>query len=268
MKKFLITLLILIVLGSAGFFFGWAQLSVPHGQYGVITSKTHGVAPDLVRSGEFRWIWYKLIPTNVVISVYKLEPATYQINYSNSLPMGLNYASFAGLTNVNFSWNIHGEFSLSIDPEKLIQLVSRHNIINQHDLDEYLTDVSQEIEVIILRHLAASADNVEKLERIMAGNLDLEMEREIYERLPEITNFTFIVNSADYPDFILYRTLRQIYEDFLTHQREQITADFGRRAEMRIESQLRFEELERYGELLTRYPILLDYLSLELDNSN
>jgi hypothetical protein len=32
---------------------------------------------------------------------------------------------------------------------------------------------------------------------------------------------------------------------------------------MRLSSQLRFDELAKYGELLTKYPILLQYLSIE-----
>jgi len=266
MKKFFITFVILIIIGTAGFFFGWVQLSVPPGQYGVVSSKTHGVSPVLVRSGEFHWIWYKLIPTNVLISVYQLEQKTYPINYSNNLPMGANYAAFAGLSGINFSWDIHGEISFNINPDKLIFLVSQQNITNQHELEEYLNKTAREIEILILRHLSDSADNLVRLEHIMAGNMDSEMEREINTRFPEINGFSFIIDSAVYPDFILYRTLRQIYEDFLSQQHELITADFGRRAEMRIESQLRFEELERYGELLTRYPILLDYLTFEFNN--
>jgi len=34
-----------------------------------------------------------------------------------------------------------------------------------------------------------------------------------------------------------------------------------------MESQLRFEELGKYGELLTKYPILLDYMALEKGES-
>jgi hypothetical protein len=48
----------------------------------------------------------------------------------------------------------------------------------------------------------------------------------------------------------------------MDRQREIISASFGRRAESHIEIQLHFMELEGYGELLTKYPVLLDYLAL------
>ena len=97
MKKFLVTLLILLILAGTVFFLGWSQMSVPVGYYGVINSKTHGVNPELVRSGEFRWIWYKLIPTNVNIAVFRLDPVNFTMNFSSSLPSGDTYASFAGI---------------------------------------------------------------------------------------------------------------------------------------------------------------------------
>ena len=75
MKKFLITFFILLILAGVFFFLVWVQFSVPVGSYGVIASKTHGVDPQLVKSGEFRWVWYKLIPTNVKIAVFSPEPS-------------------------------------------------------------------------------------------------------------------------------------------------------------------------------------------------
>jgi len=265
MKKFLITLLILIIIGCTGFFFGWVQLTVPPGSYGIITSKTHGVDPNPVQSGEFRWVWYKLIPTNVQIAVFRLDPVKYSIDFSSSLPSGENYASFAGLGAMDFSWSLNGEISFSLDANKLVTLASRHNLTDQDELNLFLQDIAQDIKVIILRTLSSEDTDSQRLERILSGNTDAEMEREIRNRFPEIRDFAFVINSARYPDFILYRQVRLIYEEFLARQREYITSTFARRAESHIEAQFRFGELERYGELLTRYPVLLEYLAMNLD---
>jgi hypothetical protein len=54
-----------------------------------------------------------------------------------------------------------------------------------------------------------------------------------------------------------------LYEEFLEKQREYVAEAMGRKAESRIENQIRFDELERYGELLSKYPPLLQYLELE-----
>jgi hypothetical protein len=263
MKKFLFTLFILLVLGGVGFFFGWAQLKVPVGSYGVIRSKTHGVDPKIVQSGDFRWVWYKLIPTNVQTSVFQLKTYKFPVDYYNSLPSGASYASFAGLTSVDFSWNLGGEVSFTIKPDMLLSIVSNHNLTDQQSLDEYCQEIAQNIKLMVLQtFFSIDADNL-RLENILSGNRDLLMEREIKSRFPEINDFSLSITSAKFPDFTLYRQVRLLYDEFMDKQREIVSASFGKRAESHIEIQLHFMELEGYGELLTKYPVLLDYLALE-----
>jgi len=242
---------------------GWAQFSVPPGKFGIVHSKTHGIDPNPVRSGEFRWIWYKLIPTNVKISVFSLDYNKYPINFRSSLPSGETYADFIGLTNADFSWNLKGELGFRLDPDMLIPVVNQNNLLNQDDLDNYLRSIAKNIENLLLRLLSSQGTDSVRLEQLMSGNPDAELQKEIKEKFPEITDFSIKIQSAKYPDFILYRQLRLIYEDFLSSQREYAVSSFGRRAESHMESQLRLDELEKYGELLTKFPILLDYLSIE-----
>jgi flagellar biosynthesis/type III secretory pathway chaperone len=263
MKKFLFTLLILIILGGVAFFMGWVQFSVPPGQFGVISSKTHGIDPQIVRSGEFRWIWYKLIPTNVHIAKFDLEYSQFPINYNSYLPSGDTYASFIGLTNADFSWNLQGEIIFRIDPQMLVVLSERQNLKGQEDLNNYLQSIAKDMEIIVLRTLSSAETDILRLERILSGNPDTEMETEIRNRFPEIRDFTLIIQTAKFPNFILYRQIRLLYEEFLANQREAISSSFARRAENHIETQIRFEELERYGDLLTRFPVLLEFMAME-----
>jgi len=247
---------------------GWVQFSVPPGKYGVVNSKTHGLDLKPVQSGEFRWIWYKIIPTNVKISIFSLEQKKYLINFNSFLPSGDTYASFVGLSNADFSWDLHGEMSFSLEPQMLVPIVNENNISSQDELDLYLQKTAQNIEVLILRFLSSAGNDSMRLEQLMSGNPDAQLEKEIKTNFPEIMDFSLKIYSAKYPDFVLYRQIRQIYEDFLKSQREYVTSSFGARAQAHIETQLRFEELERYGDMLTRYPILLDYIRMEQENGN
>jgi len=262
MKKFFFTLFILLVLGCVIFLAGWAQYKVPLGSYGVIKSKTHGIDPELVKSGEFRWLWYKLIPKNVEIAVYRIEPVKFNINFNSTLPSGESYAAFAGI-GANFSWELKAVISFSLNPDTLIHIVSAYNLKEQGDLEKHLLGKAQSIENLILRTFSSGETDSTRLENVMSGNNDVELEREIAVLYPEFQDFSLTVQSAKFPDFILYREVRHLYEDYLKKQREVVTSGFGRRAENHIASQLHFEELERYGELLTKYPVLLEYLALE-----
>jgi hypothetical protein len=262
MKKFFFIFFLILIIGGAVFLLGWAQYKVPPGYYGIITSKTHGIDPKPVKSGEFRWLWYKLIPSNVEIAVFHLDPVKFNINFNNTLPSGDNYAAFAGLT-ANFSWEFKAEVSFKINPDELFYIVSSYNIKDQAALDAYFQNKAQSIENLILRTFSSSETESTRLENIMAGKKDAELEKEIAVLYPEIQDFSITVQSAKFPDFILYREIRLLYEEYLKKQRELVAAGFGKRAESHIAMQFHFEELERYGELLTKFPVLLEYLSLE-----
>ena len=262
MKKFFITLLILVALAGTAFFFGWVTFAVPPGSYGVINSKTHGTEPQIVESGQFRWIWYRLIPTNVKISIFRLEQQQFPIDFNSTLPSGDIYAQFVGLGNTDFSYELKGDISFVINPDYLVSLVTINNLENQQDLNNYMQDTANSIKLIILNTLSSGEMDSDRLENILSGKQDAGLEQAIKGRFPEIKDFSFVITTAKYPDFLLYREIRNIYEEFLTKQREVITNSFGQMAENHIESQLLFTELEKYGELLTKYPILLEYLAL------
>jgi hypothetical protein len=255
MKKFFGTLLVLIILAAVGLFFGWAQLGVPPDSYGLIRSKTHGLDTHLVKPGEFRWIWYKLIPTNVTTTVFRLNPVTHAFSASNTLPSGGTYAAFAGIGG-DFSWEIRAAFSFSLRPEALIPLVTADNIGTQEELDRHETAIAGQIETSILRR-------IDLLENLLQNGESPELERAIQEQFPDIGHFSLTVQSARFPDFALYRQTKELYEQYNALQKEFLYDDLREKAKSRVESFRRFDELEQYGALLTKYPILLEYLMRE-----
>jgi hypothetical protein len=261
MKKFFIVLFVLMILGGAGFFFGWAQFSVPPGAYGVMRSKTHGVDPVLIREGEFRWIWYKLIPTNVKTAVFSLNKVSRNITSSGILPSGGLSASLTD-SQPDFSWEISGHFSFTIKSESLPSLVVSENIGSDADLRIYENNLADRIEAHILNFLVTSGggDNVEAL--LVSGSLPALTES-VNKAFPDIEGFTCLLRGARYPDYALYRSLRSLYGDYLTQLEDRFRTLLPGEAESRSQSRQRQDELAKYGELLTRYPLLLQYLALE-----
>jgi len=255
MKKFFSTLLVLVILAALGLFFGWAHLGVPPDAYGIIRSKTHGLDTRLIRPGEFRWIWYKLIPTNTTTAVFRLNPVTQEFSTRDTLPSGRTYAAFAGLEE-DFSWELRAVFSFNLRSEALVSLAASSNIGSQEELTRYENNIAAQIEAFILRRMDA-------IEELLKDGESPQLEREIQREFPLIENFSINVKSARFPDFRLYRQAQGLYEDFIALQRDIISGDLREKARGRIESYHRFDELERYGALLSKYPLLLDYLALE-----
>ena len=264
MKKFLFVLLVLIILGGLGFFFGWAQLKIPPGSYGVMRSKTHGPEKFVLREGEFHWFWYKLIPTNVEITVYTLEPVRYHIQSSGNLSSGQAYAALAGL-DADFSWDISGDLQFSLKPDILPEFTVRENIHDDAGLRASEQNLAAKIGNFALQRLKnyAEDDNGKRMESLaLTGSLP-ELDNDILKAFPEIENLGCTLRVSRYPDYALYQSVKALYSDYLDHQNAILRADTALEAEKRITTRMRMDELARYGELLSKYPILLEYLALE-----
>ncbi|MDR2144764.1 MAG: hypothetical protein LBP29_10390 [Treponema sp.] len=261
MKKVL-TILILLGIAVAVFFLGWAQLDVPPGSYGVIRSKTHGTDPNVVQSGEFRWIWYKLIPGNTVVQVYTLPDFGAPIELKGRGPSGEVDSAKAGRRS-DFSYELKGAFSCSLRPEALPGLVERRNMASQEDLNAYAAKLSPEIASHIRQKLWAYAEDERFLERIRTSGSAPELGQELEAAFSETENLAIRLEIVNFPDFALYREARALYEDYTASQRRVLSSGLSRAAEETISVKRRFDELTLYGELLTKYPILLNYLALE-----
>ncbi|GHV61166.1 hypothetical protein AGMMS49587_04590 [Spirochaetia bacterium] len=262
MKKFFAGLIILLILGGAGFFLGWAQLTVPSGSYGVLRSKTHGLDERLIREGEFRWVWYKLIPTNVTIQVFTPDRIEKTLTFRGSLPSGDVYAAFSSL-NADFSYEVSANVSFNIRADALISLVSEKNLAGQDDLAAFEEGLAADVEAFIRSQLEILGENEGEIQSILGSGRSPALEDAIKRAFPQIENLSCRIPAAIFPDFALYRQSRSIYEDFLAKQREYLSAGIGAEAGKQFDSRFRFDELARYGELLTKYPILLQYLALE-----
>jgi hypothetical protein len=261
MKKFFIILCILLLFAGVAFFAGWAQFGVPSGSVGVMRSKTHGLYPDLVREGEFRWIWYKLIPTNVTISAFRLDEQRGSVSIRGVLPSSQAYAAFAG-ADADFSYEFSASLSYFLDESSLVSLVEKHAIGGQDDLRVFEGNLSKDIGAFI-QGRASDPSYFGDLEAVLEGGRSSALENDVRKEFPYVTDVSCLIQSVKFPDFALYRQLRGLYEEYLLQQREYLSAGIRQNAENRIESRLRFDELEKYGELLTRFPILIQYLSIE-----
>ena len=261
MKK-IITLIILLGAGGTVFYLGWAQVSVPVGSYGVLRSKTHGTSGELIKDGKLCWVWYKLIPDNVTITVFNIQENTIPLDISGVLPSGDTYSTLAGLR-TDFSYSFTGSLTYRLKAESLPALSDRENMLSQAELDTYLFRLSKEIENFIKALLWTYGENENILKEAGETGTIGALKKSLAESYPDIEILTCTVKTQRFPDFILYNEVRQLYRDYLTAQRTDIRAAISRMAAENIENRRRIDELAGYGELLTKYPVLIQYLALE-----
>jgi hypothetical protein len=262
MRKLLGIFTFMIILGGVVFFFGWVQLAVPPGSYGVLRSKTHGIDNDLIREGEFRWVWYRLIPTNTVITLFSPVFVERPLEIWGTLPSGEIYAAFVGLT-TDFSYKIEGSFSFTIMADSLPRLMEEQGITGQEDLLAYADKLASSVTLFSSHWLKEYGEDEKKLDDLLHKGFPKSLETEILRNFPEIETFSGEIHGVQSPGFDLYYTTRSLYEEYLSRQQEFLKQETAVAAVEHISSQLRYDELTRYGELLTKYPLLLYYLAIE-----
>jgi len=210
MKKFYISLFIVAVFSALVFFIGWTQFKVKPGQVGIVISKTDGVDEKPVINGQYSWYWQFLLPTNAQLKCFELKPFNCEKTVNGSLPSGQTYTSmFSGAD--SFAYSFTYSISLNLSPENVISLYKENKILNQDDLEKYLSSAAD-----TLAQLASSY----YLQRLQANpSLVLESVRredilrnvKFYEDCPELDLLNFALKASQVPDFNLYKKLQGAY---------------------------------------------------------
>lgn len=268
MKKALISLLILLICACTVFYFGWTSFAVPLGTYGVLTTKTGGISVDVVENGRFSWHWERLIPTNSRLALFSAEPRTVRISGSGTLPSGDLYAALAG-GNPDFSWKIEGTVLAKINPARLPALVGE-GIMDQAALDQWidtrtnaLTDsaMNRVLSLAVSGELSADGtlpDALTLAEQIRK-NLTADSYGDFLSAETQITAFHL-------PDTDLYRLAKKTYLAYLDEKTREYAAAATLEAKSSVADQYTLDRFEKWGALLTKYPVLIDFLAVSNGN--
>jgi hypothetical protein len=265
MKKTIFSFILLLGTAVAVFFLGWAQFGLSPGSIGVLRSKTHGIDGEAIQEGKVRWVWYKLIPNNAALSVFFLNDMEVPVEVSGTLPSGEVYASLVGLK-TDFTFAFSGSLSYRLKPESLPTLVERENLLNQEDLENYLVLLNDKIQTHVQGLLWVYGENEKILKEAQETGTIKALEAEFRSAFPQAELRNCTVKTLRFPDHILYDEIRKLYRDYLAAQRGEVRSETALLATENIRNRRRLDELAAYGELLTKYPVLLEYLAMEKGN--
>ena len=265
MKKALISLIILIIAAGTVFVFGWVQIFVPIGKYGVLASKTSGIDPVPVTNGVFCWKWERLIPTNAELYIFSIEPQRFSTSISGELPFASEYNN-AFSTNYDFSYDYTVSLSLSIRQNYLPQLVKDYSVKTDANLSELLSQQIQNISSDIVQFLLTS-DKIEDIS--VQTSLDVP---EIVDGIDAYGKYPYILfNSVEVkrtksPDLVLYKSVKNSYSEYRTRTQEQLLDTVVKENQTSSEDYFLFERYRNLGKLLAEYPVLIDYLAVQQDD--
>lgn len=263
MKKSFIIFIVLLIFSGTIFYFGWVQLKIPAGQYGVLVSKTGGINPQTIVPGSLRWQWECLIPTNAKILCFDLVPIIHTNTVSDTLPSGSVYSKMIE-GSPDFSWQFTCETTARIIPETLPTLVEYQSIQDQEALEQWTQKkLSDQAKILVGRTVkrAIETATIEGAAQIQVDFLAQEIIKEMQatEDGLEIISVSVIPNR--FPDLDLYHSAAKTYETYQNERRVLWTKTATDSAADSVSDYLSFERFSRWGELLTRYPILIDFFT-------
>lgn len=263
MKKFLASLIILLILVGAAFTWGWITLFIPEGSYGVQFTKTTGYDDTVYHSGEFAWSWERLIPTNAKLMIFPGEPYDTLVTYSAKLPSASVYASIFD-NPPTFETSIEIELTLRFNPEKLPELVENYGL-DPDGLKSWYEDIADRCMQKTITHLESSftEENIDSFLTTSSERLERSIHDYLTKEIPEVEIIRAYPAEIHLPDRQLYRQARQRYFEYLKAKSESLARATEEQAKQQVQELSRIDQLKEYGKLLTEYPILLEFLTLE-----
>ncbi len=262
MKKALVILVILLLLGGLVFYRGWVQILIPEGHVAVAFSRTSGWEPEVLRAGEFHWRWEHVVPGNMQLYIFDGEPQTLELRKSGRLPSGEVYRQYLeGEPSLEFALAL--QLRLRLKEDELPRLAEEEGL-RPDKLEEFLDELGAAVERFSLEFLDEYFSDPPEQDTISELLVDIEDElaSAVAGQYGEIELVAFRVLELQLPDLALYRLGREIYLDIMEAQRQAIVDAQADLAVIQVTEERKIEMLERVGRLLSDYPALLDYFAL------
>ncbi|MFP4510082.1 MAG: hypothetical protein ACOC4I_00260 [Spirochaetota bacterium] len=261
MKKFIIGLFLLLIAASVAFYFGWIQFLIPDSGYAVVFSRTSGWEPEVVEPGTFQWRWERLLPTNMNLYIYELESRSVQISAEGSLPSSQVYRTILE-DNPDFSYSVEGSLRFQILPERL-PILAQDEGLRPDSIDEYYEEVAEQVQAEAQDFITGQITSGEPV--IPPGRVADALSEHLSQRYESLDISAVTIRSIEVPDFDLYEQARSLYLDVAEADRDAVASLANQRALQRNRSEQMQQALRSYGELLTEYPVLLEYFELGMD---
>lgn len=268
MKKFLISMFILIIFAGAIFFIGWGQFAVPAGSYGVMVSKTSGISQKTIVPGEFCWFWERLLPTNTSMRIFSIIPVTRTTTISGELPSADIYSPMLE-GSPNFSYKFSVQTELMMKSNYLPNFVRRTDAKENEQLQEYLNQQGDLIAQEVIQYiLSKSLDNANNLMLLATDTEELKAGINAESKFKDLEISNITVKTAQMPDTELYNIAKASYAEFQAKVKQSLTELTKNQSTITANDYLQIERFARWGKILQEYPILIDFLAVSRDDAS
>lgn len=264
-KTFFNTIFLIILLAIAGFVFylGWEQIDINENSYGIVYTKTGGWKKQLLTKEGFTWSIEKLVPTNYTLHQFKITKNSLVTSEDNFYPSGVLYASFSNIPADNFKYSYNLSLNSKFDKNFLIDFVN-NGYFNESSFDQWIANKEEALIKSLNEYLNSKINSGETF------NLKNDALSYIKGQFPYFFIDELIIN-LNPGDRTLYNSARSRYLKYMEEKEIAEGKYLAKKLEQESNHKANLELLEAYGEVFTKYPIMIEYIKadtgMELDRA-
>lgn len=257
LKSFINRVLIFFLILFSGFVFylGWEQLELEENSCIAVFTKTSGWKEKVVDNDGFNWSFEKVIPTNYSSHKFTLNSTSIGYTVDDQLPSGELYAEFNGINNSNFNYTYQLTGNIKFDKSYLVTML-KTGTINSENFplwqDQKIEDIQNSLKGFLRNKISSD-------ETLTINGAASEY---IKERYPYFI-FSDIFVSISMPDMNLYNLCRNKYIQNMEAQTKADEKYLVESLKQKNQEMLRLDLLKQYGEVFTKYPIMIEYLKVD-----
>ncbi|TVR33511.1 MAG: hypothetical protein EA404_04630 [Spirochaetaceae bacterium] len=263
MRKFVVSLVLLLIVAAVVFYFGWIQFQIPEDRVGVVFTKTSGWDSAPVQPGDFHWRWENLLPTNLTLHLFSTQPYSTTVRSSGSLPSGDLYRRYLE-GDVDFSYAVELRLRFRARTDELPLLVAREGLVPDQ-LDDWYAEHADAMVKRGLELVDEFFDGLDQDQSFSVARFTDHVRAGLEREFPDLEIIRVLPTEVRVPDLRLYAAARSVYLDVLDARSEATAAAAFDAAGDEVRRESRLAVLRRYGEILKEFPILLEYFSLSAD---
>jgi hypothetical protein len=268
-KRVIFWFILVVVAGGGVLYLG--MVTIEPGFFGIANSSITGLVDKPLESGAFHWFWQRLVPGTFFLNTIEKKPKFVDFQASFAMPGSENLREFGGF---DIALRVEVEYFITFESAKL--LLERGILDSFHSLfqKELETLVEGTVSSYVLGDLLATPSSPGPSgERSTAGHETFDSLREdlrkkiaahagqyllgdarvgvVLTRVPELKIYAEAIGGySRYVEFIYARKEEEFKQGLEMENRKQL-------------QELEFGRLTKFGDLLSRYPVLLKLLYIE-----
>lgn len=262
MKKVLVILIVLLVVGAVLFWFGWVQIRLPPDFCAVIFTKTGGYDHRVTMPGSFSWRWERLIPGNLTVYRYSLAPYRSRVEVRRTLPSAELYSSVLP-EKPDFSIRGIADLEFVLRPESLPGLL-RDQRLYPEGLPEYYRGLADQVGEALVEVAAEKVADEPGIGPSVSLPSAAALAAELGNRFPQLAFQRLDLRELARPDPVVYELARESFRRLVSSRDQardaaerQLAGERARDALAKEREGSALQSLAAYGELLNKYPVLL-----------